>query len=177
LTAAAFGSWRIHVDGRTGVETDFSLVSRKIIMQNKREHTRFDVVEIQGKMALANKTEIIDISLGGLSLKADRRLDMGREYLIKLGKQGKDIDVTGIVVRSSLSGMETNAGGDSVLIYAAGIKFKEGQADKISAFLDSTEIRKKEDKSPMVERRLHVRFQITTPQKEVLLFPTNFKVK
>lgn len=54
-------------------------------MKNKREHTRFDLIDLQGKMTLANKVEIVDISLGGVALKVDRKLDIGREYMIKLG--------------------------------------------------------------------------------------------
>jgi len=95
-------------------------------MRNKREHTRYDLIDIQGKMTLANKVEIIDISLGGVALKADRKLDVDREYMIKLGDKEHGIDIKGIVVRSTLVGMEAGANGESVLIYAAGMKFKEG---------------------------------------------------
>jgi hypothetical protein len=146
-------------------------------MRNKREHTRFDLIDIQGKMTLANKVEIIDISLGGVSMKADRKLDVGREYMIKLGDKEHSIDVKGIVIRSTLVGMEAGADGESVLIYAAGMKFKEGSADKITAFLNSVEHHTKEEEALMVERRQMVRFQITDPQENVLVFPVNFIVK
>ena len=146
-------------------------------MRNKREHTRFDLIDIQGKMTLANKVEIIDISLGGVALRADRKLDVGREYMIKLGDKGRSIDVKGIVVRSTLVGMEPGPDGENALIYAAGMKFKEGSEDKITAFLDSVEHHTKEENAQVVERRQTVRFQITDPQKKVLLFPANFKVK
>jgi hypothetical protein len=146
-------------------------------MRNKREHKRFDLLEIKGKMILANKVEIIDISLGGAALQADRRLDVGREYSIKLGDEKRSIDVRGIIVRSTLIGMEAGADGENVLIYAAGMKFKEGSEDKITAFLNSIEHRTKEEKPPMAERRLHVRFQILSPREKVLSFPVNFRVK
>jgi hypothetical protein len=146
-------------------------------MENKREHKRFDTIELQGKMILANKVEIVDISLGGASLKADRRLDIGREYMMKLGDKEHSIDVRGTVVRSSLLGMEAGADGENVLIYAAGVKFKEGSEDTITAFLNSIEHRIKEDMPAMVERRLNVRFRIISPHEEVLVFPVNFMVK
>ncbi len=41
-------------------------------MRNKREHTRLDLAEMQGKMTLASKVEIVDISLGGVAVKADK---------------------------------------------------------------------------------------------------------
>jgi hypothetical protein len=146
-------------------------------MRNKREHTRFDLIDIQGKMTLANKVEIIDISLGGVALKADRKLDVGREYMIKLGDKGRSIDVKGIVVRSTLTGMEPGPDGENVLIYAAGMKFKEGSEDKITAFLNSVEHHTKVENAQVVERRQTVRFQITAPQEKVMIFPANFKVK
>lgn len=62
-------------------------------------------------------------------------------------------------------------------MYAAGMKFKEGSADKITAFLNSVEHRTKEDEALMVERRQTVRFQIAAPQENVLVFPVNFIVK
>lgn len=146
-------------------------------MKNKREHTRFDLIDLQGKMILANKVEIVDISLGGVALKVDRRLDVGREYMIKLGDKVRSIDVRGVVVRATLVGMEAGPDGEGVLIYAAGMKFKEGSEEKITAFLNSVEHRVKTDEAPIAERRSTVRFQITTPQEKVLVYPSNFKVK
>ncbi len=148
-------------------------------MQDKRRHKRFrlDLIEINGKMSLADKVEIIDISIGGVALKADRRLNIGREYLIKLGEKGKSIDVKGIVVRSELSGIEERANGERVLIYKAGMKFKDGSADKVADFLNLIKHSKKEQVSAMVDRRFNVRFQITTPSEQTLSFPAQFKVK
>src|SRR5512146_692956 len=99
-------------------------------MQDKRRHKRFrlDVIEINGKMSLADKVKIIDISLGGIAIKADRRLNIGREYTIRLEEKGKIIDVKGVVVRSELSGIEEGNKGEQVSIYKAGMLFKEGQA-------------------------------------------------
>ena len=146
-------------------------------MRNKREHTRFEKIEIQGKMTLARKMEIVDISLGGIALKVDRKLDVGREYSIKLGDKGQSIDVRGTVVRSTLIGMEEGADGESVLIYSAGMKFKEGSEDKITAFINSVEHHTKEEASPITERRLTVRFQISAPQEKIMVFPVNFRVE
>jgi len=148
-------------------------------MQNKRRHKRFrlDLIEISGKMSLADKVEIINISVGGVALKADRRLKIGREYLIKLGEKGKNIDVKGTIVRSELSGMEQKRSGEQVLIYTAGMMFKEGQEDKIADFLALVEKNVKKEVSATVDRRIDIRFQIITPQEKVLHFPAEFKVR
>jgi Tfp pilus assembly protein PilZ len=148
-------------------------------MQDKRRHKRFklDVIEINGKMSLADKVKIIDISLGGIAIKADRRLNIGREYTIRLEDKGKIIDVKGVVVRSELSGIEERNKGEQVSIYKAGMLFKEGQAAKIDHFLNSIEQHKKKEAPVTVDRRLSVRFNITAPGEQTLSFPAQFKVK
>ncbi len=148
-------------------------------MQDRRRHkrVRLDLTEINGKMVLADKVEIIDISLGGVALKADRRLNIGKEYVIKLGDKDKQIAVRGIVVRSELSGIEEKTGGERVSVYTAGMMFKEGQTDTIADFLNSIEQINKDNVPMMVDRRLSVRFHIVTPSEKILSFPAQFRVK
>lgn len=145
-------------------------------MNDKRQFKRYslNVLEINGKMSLTDKVKILDISEGGVSLKADRRLNIGKEYLLKLQEKGKTLDVKGTVVRSELSGTEESSKGEMVSIYKAGLIFKEGFAEKISDFLKPLS----KTKAPStVERRLHVRFTITTPQEKILTYPLQFSVK
>ena len=56
-------------------------LSRKDGMEERRRHKRFsvDILEISGKMVLARYVKILDISIGGVSFKADRRLHIGHE--------------------------------------------------------------------------------------------------
>jgi Tfp pilus assembly protein PilZ len=147
-------------------------------MQERRQHKRYnlDLIEINGKMSLTNKVEVLDISLGGVALKADRRLNIGKEYLIKLQEKGKTLEVKGIVVRSELSGMEDIGHGERASIYTAGLVFKDGFMDKISDFLKPIERTKKKDSQAAADRRLNVRFLITTPLEEILSYPLQFKV-
>jgi hypothetical protein len=149
------------------------------MMQDKRRHKRFklDLTEINGKMILADKVEIIDIGLGGVALKADRRLNIGKEYVVRLGDKGREIDVRGVIVRSELSGIEERPNRGKVSIYTAGMMFKEGQADTVADFLRSFEQNKNDEKSVTIDRRDTVRFHITTPQEKILSFPAQFQVK
>jgi c-di-GMP-binding flagellar brake protein YcgR len=55
--------------------------------------------------------------------------------------------------------------------------FKDVSPDKIADFLNSIEQHKKEEVPVMVDRRLTVRFYITTPWEKTLSFPAQFKVK
>jgi len=148
-------------------------------MLDKRRHKRFrlDLMEINGKMILANRVDIIDISLGGVALKTDRRLNVGKEYLIKLGDKGKSIDVKGIIVRCELSKIEERSNGGRVSIYTAGMMFKDVSPDTVADFLDSIGQDKKEEVPVAADRRHTVRFYITTPWEKTLCFPAGFKVK
>jgi len=148
-------------------------------MQDKRRYKRYklELIEVNGKMSLADKVEIIDISLGGVALRVDRRLNPGREYLLKLGDKTKSFDLKCIVVRSELSGIEEKVSGERVMIYTAGMKFKEESAEQMRDFFKSIELIKSEAATSDADRRLDVRFHIHTPGEKILNYPAQFKVK
>jgi len=110
------------------------------MMLEKRRHKRFklDLIELNGTLNLATKVEIIDISFGGVALKVDRRLNIGKECLFKLEDERNSIDVKGVVVRCKLSGFEERYNRDRVSIYTAGMRFQEGSADTVADFIRSS---------------------------------------
>ncbi len=114
-------------------------------MRDMRKHKRFklDLIDMSSKMSLIGKVEIIDISLGGVALKADRKLNIGKECLLMLGYEDRHINVKGIVVRSELSGIEERGAGEKATIYSAGILFKDESADKVKVFLIQSKITRK----------------------------------
>ena len=149
-------------------------------MQNMRKHKRFklDLLDLSSKMSLVGKVELIDISLGGVALKADRKINIGKECLMMLGYEGKHINVKGIVVRSELSGIVEKANGETTTIYSVGIFFKDESAGKVKDFLDSIE----NDKKTLVPEQADwiyrdIRFCITTSDEKVLNLTTEFGVK
>lgn len=147
-------------------------------IQEKRRNKRFnvDAANIEGKMVLANRVHIVDISLDGVALQADRRLEMGRIYPIELSYGGQSINVKGVVVRSSLSGSEMIGGKDAVTIYSAGLIFKESTPEKIARFLNAVELAHKEALPAANDRRRNIRFRIITHGNAVLSFPIHYKV-
>jgi hypothetical protein len=147
-------------------------------MHEKRRYKRYklELIEVNGKMSLADKVEIIDLSLGGVALRVDRRLNPGREYLLKLGDKTKSFDLKCIVVRSELSGIEEKANGERVMIYTAGMKFKEDSATKMMDLLKSIELIKAVAVPSESDRRIDVRFHIHTPGEQILKYPAQFKV-
>lgn len=148
-------------------------------MQNMRRHKRFklDLVELDGKMFLIDDVQLLDISLGGVSLKVDRELNIGKEYLITLVEKGKSIAVKGIAVHSALSETEERANGERVTIHTARLKFKDGQTAKIAGFLNSIQQLKKDEVLVTADRRLHVRFHFTIPLDTILSHSAQFRVK
>jgi Tfp pilus assembly protein PilZ len=129
-------------------------------------------------MSIIGTVEILDISLGGVAIKAERKLNIGKECLLTVGCGGKSVNVKGVVVRCELSGIEEREDGEKATIYSAGILFKDESTGKVKDFLDSIGNDNKSQvpgQSGWVYR--DIRFSITTPSEEVLNLPTNFGVK
>jgi len=148
-------------------------------MQDKRSHKRYrlDVIELNSRIIFADKVEILDISLCGIAIKADRRLNMDCEYLLRLDNKGEHVSVKGTVVRSSLVGTEKRSTGEKVPIYIAGLKFRNDMADLVADFLHHFSSAKATGAAIPGNKRLSVRFHITTPLKAVLKFPAQYRVK
>jgi len=50
-----------------------------VSVKNTRRYKRFrlDFVEISGQLTFASEVSVLDLSMGGVSLRADRRLNIG----------------------------------------------------------------------------------------------------
>jgi Tfp pilus assembly protein PilZ len=148
-------------------------------MKEKRKHNRFtlDVAEVNGTMIRASDMKIIDISLGGISIKVDRRLNIGTDYLLKLSDRNEIMSVKGTVSWCSLVESKKAESGDRIPIYQAGLAFS-GLTEKDTPLLDNFIERNKVDESSLpTGRRSTVRFRIETEEKALLQFPENFKVR
>ncbi len=149
-------------------------------MLNMRRYKRFklDLIDLNSKISLIGKVEIINISLGGVAIKADRKLNIGKEYLLIIGYEGKHIEIRGIIVRSELSGIEERVDEGKVNVYSAGISFKDESTGKVKKFLDSIENSKKTQVTEQTGWFYRdIRFSITTPNEKVLNLSTQFDIK
>jgi hypothetical protein len=159
-------------------------IARQDNMDEKRRDKRFsvDIMEINGKMVLATYVKILDISIGGVSFKANRRLNMGGEYSLKMKSRGGELTVKGIIVRASLSESIKDNRGNVVPVYAAGMQFTDTSEEKIKeieAFiLNNIKCADKQINlhSPS-GRRLYVRVFIENPEQSVLKVDETYKVK
>ena len=142
----------------------------------KRRHKRYalDIYDIQSEMLLAKEVKILDISISGVSLKADKRMDINREYTLKIRSKGKVLIFKGKVISSVLSGNQQGADGESVPIYTAGLKFADSSSEKMKEIIDFIEDHKREedrqeDVYQLSGLRLFTRFQIEAPDETSLL--------
>jgi len=154
---------------------------KNMTMPHGRRHERYslELLEIMGKMSVSRKVNILDMSLEGVALKADQRLDLGGEYVINLqDDKGKIFSVAGIVVRAELSETAKRNDGEIVSLYRVGVQFKDGQAEAVDDFLTATVHSKKATLMPLHNDHRHtVRFQMTGPNEQVLRCPEHFKVR
>lgn len=153
-------------------------------MQDRRLHKRFKVVArgIKGEMMFAKDMKIIDISVGGILLKADKRLNPGSEHILKLKHKDKIISVKSAVVWSLLSELQKNPRGDLIPMYTAGMQFtrvSKETINEIAHFIE--EYKKGEDKKVDIYKsngsRLYIRFHMVTPEKATLDFHESCKIK
>jgi Tfp pilus assembly protein PilZ len=153
-------------------------------MLERRRHKRFtvDVMEIQGRMMFANEVEILDISLGGVSVKVDRRVNIGNEYKLKIECKNKILPVKAVVVWASLSETKKDALGNIIPIYTAGMRFTEVTADKLREIADFIEAHTR-DEDRQIDifeksgRRLYARVRVIVPSKATLDFQETYRIK
>jgi len=152
--------------------------------QDNRRFRRFtvDVMEINSKLILANEVEILDVSLGGVSVRADRRLNIGNEYTLKMEDRAKSISLKGTVVWSILSDVRKGPGGEMIPIYTAGMKFMDMSDERAAALTDFIEGHKEgyfqqNEMYELGDLRLNIRFNINAPERAVLDCPESYKVK
>jgi c-di-GMP-binding flagellar brake protein YcgR len=148
------------------------------MMHGKRRYNRFKLKnrEVIGKMVLANEVNIIDISVIGMSLRANRQLHIGSDYTLKL--EGiKSISLRGTVVWCSLIESRKGSKGEMIPIYSAGLKFKKMSIERVTELLSFIDSHKIEVAHLIGGARLNIRFHIKDSENATLMYPDNYKVK
>jgi hypothetical protein len=149
-------------------------------LQNQRKHKRFKLrlINIESKVNLVGKVDVVDMSPGGVLLRTEGKLAIGRECSILFGYRGIQYPVKGLVIRSELSGIDERSQNKSVTRYLVGIVFKDESAGTVKNFLDSIEQSKKVEMPATANWRFRdVQFNLTTPNEKVLEFPAQFTIQ
>lgn len=93
--------------------------------QRLNQRYSLDDQSVHAKMTLASRVKILDISLGGLSLEADKRLNIGGQYALHIEHEGKKVPIRGSIMWSLLKESRSDAKGNVIPIYRAGMKFSQ----------------------------------------------------
>jgi hypothetical protein len=80
-------------------------------------------MKLHSETAFETKVEILDISVGGASVRGTKYLKPGIKCVVKLKNKDTFIPLKGTVVWENVSGSTIDLSGDVVTFYMAGIKF------------------------------------------------------
>jgi hypothetical protein len=113
-------------------------------MQERRRYERFPVYndEINSSMVLSDHLQVLDISEGGILLKADIRLNIGRQYTLTIKTRFNVSTVKGMIVWSSLIENKEDAKGNIIPIYKAGLEFTNVSREAINEIIGSLRYKK-----------------------------------
>jgi hypothetical protein len=144
-----------------------------------RRHKRFRLGsrELNGQMTFASEVSILDIGMGGVSLKADKRLNIGGKYMLKLEGSQKVVSVTCEVAWARMSGTKKSPAGETVPLYTAGMKFIGLSPENVSDLLSFVESVSDEDALQEEDRRTHARYPAKSPGIALLNFPADYKAR
>lgn len=111
-------------------------------VQERRQHRRLKVedMKVNCEMPSATDVKIIDISKSGVFMKADRKLDIGNKYALKIGYENEVLFVKAVVVWSLVADNVKEANGSIIPIYIAGMQFTDVLKGEIKDILSLIEI-------------------------------------
>jgi Tfp pilus assembly protein PilZ len=155
------------------------LPRQEVLVQNQRKHKRFRLrLNVQSRVNFAGKGEVVDVSLGGVLLRTEGKLMIGRDCAIQFGYRGQRYHMKGVIVRSELSDIDDQSLSRPVTRYLVGIEFKDQSAGTAKEFLDSIEENNKVELPATANWRFRdVHFNLTTPSETVLEFPSQFSIQ
>ncbi len=120
----------------------------------KRMHKRLSVtnMNMQSEIPLARRVTVINISSDGVLVKADRRLNIGNTYLLKIGYKENLMFVRAVVKWSFLVESVQDQGGNIIPLYMAGMQFKEITSGKKEEIIHSIMADIEADASQFIEQ-------------------------
>ena len=143
-----------------------------MFLMEKRHYKRFIVEGVEGTLMFTTEAQILNISVEGVALKANRRFEIGREYSLKLEYNGKTITLSGVVMWSFLSELVEGPHKEMMPLYSAGMKFKNVITEKLTDLIEFIEKNKVDE-----DQRLTIRFDVKSPDKAILDGPHGYSVK
>ena len=105
--------------------------------QERRRHERLTVAEmnVTANMSFTDEIEIGNISLDGIMVKTERRLNIGSTYILKLAFEDSILPVKARVIWCLLQESRHILPDEIVPVYSAGLQFYEASNEKIDGFV------------------------------------------
>ena len=93
----------------------------------RRQHRRFNVEDmgVDCDIPSATRVKVINISSGGALVMADKLINIGKSYALKIGYKNKSVFVKATAVWALLADSVKEANGDITPLYIAGMQFVE----------------------------------------------------
>jgi len=115
-------------------------------MDHRRRYKRHkvDIMQIDGRSIPARHVEVLNMSLGGISLLIDREIDIDTEFTLTIEGRTDSLTVEGIVVWSFLTEYKNDMEGSVLSLYKVGMRFHDPSDDKKQEITDFLEAHKKE---------------------------------
>ncbi len=142
--------------------------------KEKRRHKRHNIDGIHGNMLFSSDISIVNISLDGVAVETTKRLNINKDYMLKISYKSKVIKFRGRVVWSILHHTETQKTGEMVPVYRAGLRFMDLRSDTSNLllnFIDENKIK------PVEKRILGVRFKIKQVDDVKIDYPYEYNIK
>jgi hypothetical protein len=107
-------------------------------MKEERRYRRFLIegMDVQCRIFFNTEVKIHNISLGGVALSLDKRLNMGQKYTLKIESESNTISLEGIVVWAKITSLTRDVKGKKLPIYEVGMSFDEVLTGKGADLLD-----------------------------------------
>lgn len=105
----------------------------------RRSHKRHTYSSLSCSMWSNHDVQVMNISLGGILIRTNRRLTLNREYPFKLMYQGDSSPVSGVVKWCFLVGSKVLESGEQVPVYNAGLSILGQNAERVYKALQLTE--------------------------------------
>ena len=107
------------------------------LAKDKRHSKRFKVAleGLTGRLDDDHLVDIIDLGVGGIAIKSNRRLVVGKEYLVRLHSGRHNLEVRGTVVWSRIVDNKESPIGMQSPVYASAMRLHTGSEDRVTDFI------------------------------------------
>jgi hypothetical protein len=111
--------------------------SKEAVMEKRKsERIKTHDIPISGTLLFSQEVSILDISLDGISVNAEKGMKPGKECMVKIRMNGMIVPLIATVVWCTLRKSRKMFNGDVAPVYAIGFQLSKGSAE-MKAIIES----------------------------------------